>query len=41
LRGKRSAFQRWPRPVRVAATFLLVLVSWVLFRSPNLHEAGN
>ena len=26
-------------PVRVAATFVLVLISWVLFRSANLHEA--
>ncbi len=39
--GKRSAYQRWPRPVRVAATFVLVLISWVLFRSANLHEARN
>jgi alginate O-acetyltransferase complex protein AlgI len=38
-RGKRSAYQQWPRPVRVAATFVLVLISWVLFRSANLHEA--
>jgi alginate O-acetyltransferase complex protein AlgI len=40
-RGKRSAYQHWPRPVRVAATFVLVLISWVLFRSANLHEAWN
>jgi alginate O-acetyltransferase complex protein AlgI len=39
LRGKRSAFERWPRPVRVGVTFVLVLFSWVLFRSANLHEA--
>ena len=37
--GKRSALELWPRPVRVAATFILVLFSWVLFRSANLHEA--
>ena len=41
FRGKRSAYQQWPRPVRVAATFVLVLISWVLFRSANLHEAMN
>lgn len=41
FRGKRSAYQHWPRPVRVAATFVLVLISWVLFRSANLHEALN
>ncbi len=26
-------------PVRVAVTFVLVLISWVLFRSANLHES--
>jgi alginate O-acetyltransferase complex protein AlgI len=41
LRGKRSAYQRGPRPVRVAATFVLVLFSWVLFRSASLPEALN
>lgn len=41
LRGKHGAFQRGPRPVRVAATFVLVLISWVLFRSEDLHEAMN
>ena len=25
----------------MAATFVLVLISWVLFRSANLHEAMN
>jgi alginate O-acetyltransferase complex protein AlgI len=39
FRGKRSTFERCPRPVRVAATFVLVLISWVLFRSADLHEA--
>ncbi len=38
FRGKRSPYERWPRPVRVAATFALVLISWVLFRSANPHE---
>ncbi len=41
FRGKRSAYQRWPRPVRVAATFVLVLISWVPFRAADLHEAAN
>ncbi len=41
LRGKRSAYQNWPRPVRVAATFVLVLISWVMFRAENPHEALN
>jgi alginate O-acetyltransferase complex protein AlgI len=39
LGGKRSAYRRWPRPIRVAFTFVLVLISWVLFRSADLHEA--
>jgi alginate O-acetyltransferase complex protein AlgI len=38
-RGKRSLFAGLPRPARVAGTFLLVLVSWVLFRSPTLGHA--
>ena len=38
-RASRAAYQRLPRPVRVAATFVLVLFSWVLFRSANLHDA--
>jgi len=37
--GKQSLYHRLPRPLRVAATFVLVLFSWVLFRSANLHEA--
>jgi alginate O-acetyltransferase complex protein AlgI len=41
FRGKRSTYEEWPRPVRVAATFVLVLISWVLFRSANLHDAIN
>ncbi len=38
-RGKTSVYNRLPRPVRVAATFVLVLFSWVLFRAGTL-EAG-
>jgi alginate O-acetyltransferase complex protein AlgI len=41
FRGKRSGLERLPRPVRVAATFILVLFSWVLFRSANLNDAKN
>ena len=41
FRGKRSAYQRWPRPVRVAATFVLVLISWIPFRAADLHQATN
>ncbi len=41
LRGKRSAYRGWPRPVRVAATFVLVLISWVPFRAADLREATS
>lgn len=37
--GKKAAWQRLPRPARIAATFLLVLGSWVWFRAGTLPEA--
>jgi alginate O-acetyltransferase complex protein AlgI len=37
--GKRSLYHRWPRPLRIGLTFVLVLFSWVLFRSENLGDA--
>ena len=37
--GKKSLYAGLPRPVRVATTFVLVLFSWVLFRSGSLAEA--
>ena len=37
--GKQSLYRRLPRPLRIAATFVLVLFAWVLFRSANLEEA--
>ncbi|UCG88352.1 MAG: MBOAT family protein, partial [Gemmatimonadota bacterium] len=37
--GKRSLYHGLPRPMRIAATFVLVLFSWVLFRSANLEQA--
>jgi alginate O-acetyltransferase complex protein AlgI len=40
-RGKRSAYQQGPRLFRVAATFVLVLFSWVLFRAATLQDALN
>ena len=39
MRGKRGLLQGWPRPLRVASTFVLVLFSWVLFRADNLSRA--
>ena len=38
-RGGEAATAGWPRPVRVAATFLLVLISWVFFRAADLSSA--
>ena len=38
-RGKETIYQWLPRPARVGITFVLVLISWVLFRSPNLGSA--
>ena len=37
--GKQSLYARLPRAGRVAATFLLMLLSWVLFRADNLGAA--
>ncbi len=37
--GRRPAYQRWPRPLRVALTFVLVLGSWVWFRAESLSDA--
>lgn len=37
--GKSSIYARLPRPARIAITFLLLLFSWVLFRSANVTDA--
>jgi alginate O-acetyltransferase complex protein AlgI len=39
MRGKRALYGPLPDAGRVAATFALVLVSWVFFRSPSLTDA--
>jgi alginate O-acetyltransferase complex protein AlgI len=39
--GKRSVYAVLPRPLRVAITFVLVLITWVLFRAENLAAAGQ
>lgn len=38
-RGKEEAWKGVPAPLRVAATFVLVLVSWVFFRAADLGAA--
>ncbi len=37
--GKKPLYSWLPRPARVAVTFVLVLISWVLFRAPDLPHA--
>ena len=37
--GKKSLYSWLPRPGRVAVTFVFVLISWVLFRSPDISHA--
>lgn len=39
--GKRSAYAWFPRPARILLTFVLVLFSWVLFRSETFAQAGQ
>ena len=37
--GRRSPLRRAPRPLRVGATFAVVLLAWVLFRAADLPAA--
>ena len=39
LRGKTTLFGGLPAPVRVGATFTIVLVTWVFFRAPTMPQA--
>ena len=39
MRGKAALYGALPAPLRVAATFVLVLVGWVFFRAPDLPSA--
>ncbi|MFN7971492.1 MAG: MBOAT family protein [Acidobacteriota bacterium] len=39
LIGQRAIYGRLPRPLRVAVTFGIVLVTWVFFRAESLREA--
>ncbi len=36
MRGKAALYGRLPRPARIAATFAIVLVTWVFFRSTGV-----
>ena len=39
--GKQSLYALFPRPLRIGFTFLLMLLSWVLFRADNLTAAWH
>jgi len=39
LIGKDSVYRRLPRPVRIAVTFAIVLITWVFFRADDLTSA--
>ncbi len=39
FRGKKSYYERLPRPVRVGLTFFIVLIGWVFFRAPDIESA--
>jgi len=41
LLGRRPFYAFLPSPVRVLVTFLLITVGWVIFRAPDLAEAGR
>ena len=41
LRGKAAIYGRLPAPIRVGATFTLVLVTWVFFRAADVPHAGR
>ncbi len=37
--GNRPLYSRFPRPMRIAFTFVLVLITWVFFRATSLSGA--
>ncbi len=39
--GRRALYWKLPKPLRVALTFLIVVFSWVFFRSETLADAGR
>jgi alginate O-acetyltransferase complex protein AlgI len=41
MQGKTAPYWRLPAPIRVAITFVLVLITWVFFRAPDLPSAGR
>jgi alginate O-acetyltransferase complex protein AlgI len=41
MQGKAAPYWRLPAPARVAITFVVVLITWVFFRAPDLPAAGR
>jgi alginate O-acetyltransferase complex protein AlgI len=41
MQGKAAPYWRLPAPLRVAATFVVVLITWVFFRAVDLPSAGR
>lgn len=39
MMGKTTFYATWPKPLRIAITFVLVLVAWVFFRAESLGDA--
>jgi alginate O-acetyltransferase complex protein AlgI len=39
--GKNSLYRTLPKALRIAITFVLVLIAWVFFRAENLAAAGD
>ena len=39
LQGKDSFYRALPRPLKIAITFVMILIAWVFFRSPDLSSA--
>lgn len=39
LRGKAALYGAFPAPVRVGITFMILLVTWVFFRAPDVPHA--
>ena len=41
MQGKAAPYLRLPAPLRVAITFVVVLITWVFFRAADLPAAGR
>ncbi len=39
--GRRPFYGALPKPLRIACTFVLVMLGWVLFRSENMEQLGT